>query len=413
MVKKEALKDLPNKPGVYLMKDKEGHVIYVGKALSLKKRVRSYFLKGRLTLKNEVMMGYVASIGHIETATEHDALILEDRLIKQYQPRFNIIAKDDKSFPYIKVTHDTFPRVFIGRRKHGETGFDYFGPYTGARLLRRALSILRKSFPFCSCRRFPKRPCLNYDLGLCPGPCQGKIPKVEYLKIIRAFEDFLVQKDTDLIEELSSRMRAKVREERFEEAADARDQLEALSILSTLRRPGARAALDVDRDLRRLGLKDEPRRVEAFDISNISGACAVGSMVSFLNGSPDKDQYRRFKIRRVTGIDDYAMMREVVRRRYERLTREGRPLPDLIVIDGGQGHLIAAAGILRELDVAVPVIAIAKKEELVYTMRQARPVKLGRDSSVLKLIQRLRDEAHRFALKYHHLLRHKHAFGKN
>lgn len=394
------------------MKDSQGRVIYVGKALSLKKRVRSYFLKGRLTLKNEVLMGYVSSISHIETPTEHDALILEDRLIKQYQPRFNVIAKDDKSFPYIKVTHEEFPRIFIGRRKHGETGHDYFGPYTGARLLRRALSILRKSFPFCSCRRFPKKPCLNYDLGLCPGPCQGKISRAKYLKTIRALEDFLAQKDTDLIEELSSRMRELVRQERFEEAAAARDQLEALSILSTLKKAGSRASLDAERELGRLGLKAEPRRVEAFDISSISGEFAVGSMVSFLNGAPDKDNYRRFKIRRVLGIDDYAMMREVVRRRYDRLIREKRAMPDLIVIDGGRGHLEAAFGVLKELGARVPVIAIAKKEELVYTMRQALPVKLARDSSLLKLIQRLRDEAHRFALKYHHLLRHKYAFGK-
>lgn len=411
MVKKEAVKSFPSGPGVYLMKDAEGRVIYVGKALSLKKRVRSYFLKGRLSLKNDVMMGYAASIGFIKTPTEHDALILEDRLIKQYQPRFNIIAKDDKTFPYIKVTREEFPRVFIGRRKKNED-VDYFGPYTGARLLRRALAILRKSFPFCSCRRFPKRPCLNYDLKLCPGPCQGKIAKPAYLKIIRAFEDFLAQRDTDLIEGLSRRMRDLVREERFEDAAKLRDQLEALSILNTLKKTGTRQAPDIDRDLARLGLGKEPRRIEAFDISNISGSLAVGSMVSFYNGVPDKDNYRRFRIRRVSGIDDYAMMREVVRRRYERLTREGRSLPDLIVIDGGRGHLEAAAAVLKGLQVSAPVISIAKKEELVYTMRQTRPIALGQDSPLLMLIQRLRDEAHRFALKYHRLLRHKNAFGK-
>ncbi len=394
------------------MKDRASQVIYVGKALSLRKRVLSYFLKNRGSIKTDVLMSYVEGLSCIETGSEYEALILEDRLIKQYKPRFNIIAKDDKSFPYIKITREDFPRVFIGRRKKGETGVDYFGPYISAKLLRSAVAILRKSFPFCSCRRFPKRPCLNYHIGLCPGPCHGKISKKSYLKILRSFEDFLAKKDTDLIEELSRKMREFVGSERFEEAAGARDQLEALSLLSSLKKTDSRKAFKVLSDFEKLGLKKEPERIETFDISNLSASQAVGSMVSFYKGLPDKNNYRRFRIRMVSGVDDYAMMREIVRRRYERLIKENEPLPDLIVIDGGKGHLDAASGVLRGLKVDIIVIAIAKLHELVYVNGRRMPVKLKPDSAALQLIQRSRDEAHRFALKYHHLLRHKDAFSR-
>ncbi|HQP91507.1 MAG TPA: excinuclease ABC subunit UvrC [Candidatus Omnitrophota bacterium] len=410
MVKKEAIKDFPDSPGVYIMKDAIGQVIYVGKAVSLKKRVSNYFLKEQASIKTEVLMSYAEDLSFIEAASEYDALLLEDRLIKQYKPRFNIVAKDDKSFPYIKITHEDFPRVFIARRKKGETGFDYFGPYTSAKLLRRALAILRKSFPFCSCRKFPKKECLNCDLGLCLGPCTGKISKKEYAKIMRSFEDFLTKKDTDLIEELSRSMRDLVKAEKFEEAAKVRDQLEALSILISLKKIDAKKAFLVYSDFEKLGLKNEPERIECFDISNIGGGFSVGSMVSFYKGKPDKNNYRRFKVRMVEGIDDYAMMREVVRRRYERLVSENKPMPDLIVIDGGKGHLEAAQGILRELNLSIPIISIAKREELIYTVHNRFPVRLKTDSEALKMIQRARDEAHRFALKYHHLLRSKNAF---
>lgn len=392
------------------MKDKAGKVIYVGKASSLKKRLASYFLRSVDSIKTQVMLTYVDRIVTMETASEYEALILEDRLIKQYRPRFNIALKDDKSYPYIKIAHDEFPRVFIGRRKKDDKNTDFFGPYMSAKLLRRALATLRKSFPFCSCRRFPKKVCLHFHLGLCPGPCEGKISKEDYLKTILAFEDFLLKEDEALIDELSLDMRRAVQEERFEEAARLRDRLEALSILVPLKKLSARRLKFWDSDFRRLGLKKEPERVEAFDISHMAGKESVGSMVSFVGGVPDKENYRRFKIRRVSGVDDYAMMREVVRRRYGRLLREARPLPDLIVIDGGRGHLEAAQSVLKELSCAIPMVAIAKSEELIYTIHQKIPVKLSRVSPALRFIQRLRDEAHRFALTYHHLLRKKHAF---
>jgi len=412
MVNKKKIKTFPDAPGVYFMKDRAGEIIYVGKAVSLKKRVASYFNRRTLGagLKTDVMMSYVADIAYQQVPTEHEALLLEAALIKKYQPRFNISLKDDKSYPYIVVTREPFPRGFIGRRrKHAEDDADFFGPYTSASLLRRALKILRKSFPFCSCRRFPKKPCLNFDLRLCPGPCQGKISRRRYRAVIRSLEDFLTRKHTELVEALSRRMQRLVARERFEEAAKLRDQLEALSILVSMKK-GPWSGVDKEDDWVRLGVKREPRRIEAFDISNTGPEEAVGSMISFLDGRPDKDNYRRFRIRAVSGIDDYAMIREVVGRRYRRLLEEHLNLPDLVVIDGGAGHLAAARGVLRDLGLALPMIAIAKEEELIYTGMRSTPIRLERSSPVLRLIQAVRDEAHRFALKYHRLLRTKKAF---
>lgn len=409
MVTKEAIKGFPDSPGVYLMKEAGGAIIYVGKALSLKKRVSSYFLKHPSDVKTQVMLSYVRRIEFQKTSSEYEALLLEARLIGLYKPRFNVILKDDKSFPYVKITQGDIPRVFIGRRKKGETGYDYFGPYTSAKLLRQALKVLRKSFPYGTCRKFPKRACLNYHLHLCAAPCAGKTSRKRYRDIIRGLEDFLTKKDDELIEDLSVQMRALVEKEKFEEAARVRDQLEALTLLIPLKK-GDSGAPALSRDFEKIGLKKQPRRVEAFDISNISGEEAVGSMVSFYDGVPDKDHYRRFKVRTVAGIDDYAMIREVVRRRYERLSREGGLWPDLIVIDGGAGHRTAARCVLVDLRLDIPIIAIAKNEELIYTSSHRAPVKLRADSLFLRLIERMRDEAHRFALKYHHVLRKKKMF---
>lgn len=416
MVEKTKIKDFPDSPGVYIMKDAWGEIVYVGKARSLKKRVASYFSNQPKPLKTEVLMSYVRDIVYEELPGEHEAFLREAELIKKLQPRFNISLKDDKSYPYIIVTHEEFPRVCIGRRpKKKEENADFFGPYTSARLLRQALRILRRSFPFCSCRRFPVKPCLNYDLKLCLGPCKDKAGRKacrrRYLRSIRSLEDFLTKKSSVLIEDLSLRLRKLVRQERFEQAAAVRDQLEALSMLVSLKKNLAEAMREQD-DWKKIGLKDEPKRVEAFDISNLGGGEAVGSMVSFFEGAPDKDNYRRFRIRSVEGIDDYAMIREVVGRRYRRLIEENKAMPDLIVIDGGAGHLAAAKAVLDGLQVTAPVISIAKEEEMIYTPVKRLPVRLERSSSALRNIQAVRNEAHRFAVKYHHLLRKKKTFGE-
>jgi len=406
----EKIRHFPDGPGVYFMKDAAGHVIYIGKAISLKKRVRSYFAKSPASLKTQVMMGRVRAIDHEPLASEHEALVREAQLIKFYQPPFNIVQKDDKSFPYIKVSLEDFPRVCIGRYRAGEKGFDYFGPYTNATLLRQALKVLRKIFPFCSCRCFPPRACLFAHIGLCPAPCAGKISKRAYRGRIRRLEDFLSARDDELIENFSRQMQALVKRQRFEKAAHIRDQLEALSLLISLKPKPGPALPAIDEDFRALGLRRLPRRIEAFDVSNLHGREPVGSLVAFYDGKPDKDNYRRFRIRSVSGIDDYAMMREIVRRRYLRLKEEGARLPDLVLIDGGLGHLEAAGSVLKELGLDIPIIAIAKKEELIYTKGNHAPLRLRSGSPLLRLAQRVRDEAHRFALKYHRFLRGKHAF---
>jgi len=407
---KEKIRRFPDGPGVYFMKDAAGRVIYIGKAASLKKRVRSYVTGRPASLKTQVMMGRVRRITYEKAASEEEAVLREDELIKFYQPLFNVIQKDDKSFPYIKITQEGFPRVLIGRRRRNETAVDYFGPYTNATLLRQAVKALRRHFGFCTCRRFPKKACLHHHIGLCPAPCVGKVSKKAYRERIRRLEDFLASRDEELIEDLSRRMQKLVRRERFEEAARLRDQLEALGLLIALKPRSGHPAPVLDEDFRALGFRRLPRRIEAFDISNLHGRESVGSMVAFLDGEPDKDSYRRFRIRSVSGIDDYAMMREVVRRRYARLKEEGARLPDLVLIDGGLGHLEAAAGVLKELGLAIPIIAIAKKEELIYTKGNNEPLRLRSGSPLLRLVQRVRDEAHRFAITYHRLLRGKHAF---
>lgn len=414
MVKKDEIKDFPDCPGVYLMRDISGQIIYVGKALSLKKRVANYFSRAHASVKTTVMMTYVRKIEYLRTVDEYQALILESELIKRHQPRFNISLKDDKSYPFIKVSREAFPRVMIGRRKKSEQveRFDWFGPYTSGLLLRKALKVLRKSFPFRSCRVFPKKPCLFFHLRLCGAPCSGEITRGRYARIIGSLEDFLTKPKTALVEDLSLKMRRLVKEEKFEDAGIIRDQLEALSILVSLRSRGRSAASTGGDDWRRLGIHSEPGRIEGFDISNISGQQAVGSMVSFLRGEPDKSQYRRFRIREVSGVDDYAMIREIFRRRYARARAEGARLPDLVLIDGGLGHLKAALSVARELGLRVPIVSLAKKEELVYTVSHRLPCRFEKDSQTLLLLQRVRDEAHRFALKYHHFLRRENVFGK-
>lgn len=425
---RRSIRHFSSSPGVYLMKDREGRVIYVGKAVSLRHRLLSYLVKPQASLKTALMLVYARRVDIIETSSEHEALILEADLIKRFQPRFNVCFKDDKSYPVIKITREDYPRVTVSRKRRGEEAMDIFGPYTNAKVLKRALSMLRKSFPFCTCRSFPKRACLNYHLGICAGPCVKKNSKKKYRRMMGALEDFLTKSDDVLIAELSLRMRELARQERFEEAAAVRDRLESLSLLASLKkndgreaagqtgalcRPGAGGApakFLARTDAERLGLKKDPQRIEAFDISCIHGSYAVGSMVYFFNGQPDKTQYRRFRIRAAPGRDDYAMMREVVRRRCLRVAEGRLKKQDLIVIDGGRGHLEAAFGVLRALRLHIPIIAIAKREDLIYTIDRHEPVQLERGSRLLRLIQRCRDEAHRFAVSYHRFLRKKGAY---
>jgi len=410
MSDKENLKakvdSLPDLPGVYIYKDAAGEIIYIGKAKSLKKRVQSYFSRF-LSAKTQAMVAKIAGLEHILTPTESQAQLLEAALIKEKQPQYNISLKDDKSFPLIRISDEDFPVVSICRQKSrakNDTA-SYFGPYTSAQLLRQALKVIRQVFGFRSCKSMPEAPCLYFRLKLCPGPCADKISRKDYRGIIEDIRMFLDSQYEKLIYNLSLKMGRLSNEREFEEAGRIRDQIAALSAIAKGRFVPGDKELE---DLKKIsGTSVLPLRIEGFDISNISGKEACGSMVSFYKGSPDKDNYRRFRIETVSGIDDYSMLREVVRRRYSRLKEEKKDLPDLVLIDGGKQHLLAAEDELRKLGLDLALISIAKKEENIYTKRGGRVLKMRTDSPGLNLIRRVRDEAHRFALKYHHLLHKK------
>lgn len=401
---KEKILSAPNSPGVYLMRDAAGLVLYVGKANSLKRRLFSY-LSADLNNKTASLMAKVVDIEFRLCINEHLALLLEASLIRELKPRYNVSLRDDKSFPLVKISGEDFPAIYITRSKD-DLGAQYIGPYTNVKLLKNALKIIRRSFAYRSCKRMPKQYCLYHRINLCPAPCIGLISRKEYRRVIDNIILILEGKTDLLIRGLTKLMRDKSKAMDFEAAASARDQIAVLS-------ENAFGPSEVNRrreaeDLKnRLGLKTLPEKIEGFDISNISGNQAVGSMVSFHNGIPDKNNYRRFRIKSVQGIDDYKMLAEVLRRRYSRIIKEGGALPDLALIDGGKGHLQAAARQLKELHLKLPVISIAKKDEHIYSSCKSRPLKFIEDTPALNLIRRVRDEAHRFALAYHHLLRKK------
>lgn len=400
---------MPDTAGVYIMKDNAGRVIYVGKANSLKKRLRSYI--GRdLSSKTVALMSHVADIEFELCPTESLALLREANLINKYQPKYNIVLPDDRSFPMVKITNEDFPAIFVTRKKEND-GAWYLGPYTSANLLREALKIIRRSFPFRSCRKLPKKACIYYRLNLSPAPCIGKISKKAYANIIEDIILILEGKAESLIKRLSAQMQKNSRELKYEKAARLRDQILALNDISAAQTNySGHGELE---DLKRLlCLSHLPERIEAFDISNIQGKEACGSMVSFYKGLADKNNYRRFRIKTVKGINDYKMISEVVRRRYSRIIEEKLPLPDLILIDGGKAHLSVARKELAALGLNLPIASIAKERENIYTKGRLGPIKLKSDTPALNLIRRVRDEAHRFAVSYHHLLHRKKILGR-
>lgn len=313
----------------------------------------------------------------------------------------------------IKITDEEFPVVSVVRRKKpiaADTAV-YFGPYTDAALLRVAMKELRKIFGFRSCRKMPKIDCLYSRLGLCPAPCIGKISAARYRENVRLIKLFLESKVADLIDDLADKMRKSSRKTHFEEAAQIRDQIDALSVIAGYAQE--KSAANNLEDLKNLlGLKDLPRRIEAFDVSNISGKEATASMVSFYQGRPDKSNYRRFRIKTVDRVDDYGMLREAVGRRYRRLVREKQALPDLVLIDGGRGHLLTAQEEIKKLGIQIPLVSIAKDKENIYIPSLAGPLTLNSDTPALNLIRKVRDEAHRFARAYHLILRRKKIIGR-
>lgn len=405
----EKIRNVPDAPGVYLMKDASGQIIYIGKAKSLKKRLGSYIGRG-LSSKTLMLMSNVLDIEYRLMPTEAMAFLLEANLIHQYKPRYNVSLRDDKSFPLVKITNEEFPAIYITRKKERD-GSRYLGPYTSAKLLRQALKIIRKTFPYRSCKVLPKKACIYYRLKLSPAPCIGKISKEDYAKTIENIRLILEGKSENLIKKLAKEMSIYSSEQKFEEAAKARDKIHTLSVLGRIQ-AGSERQIESEGLKRLLNLKKIPEHIEAFDISNIRGEEATGSMVSFFKGSPDKNNYRRFRIKTVNRIDDYGMLSEVVYRRYCRVIKEKLSLPDLVLIDGGRQHLLAAGKQLNNLGIQIPLVSIAKEEENIYRKARKKPIKLTEGTPALNLIRRIRDEAHRFAISYHHLLRRKRVIGK-
>jgi len=436
----EKLLNLPHRPGVYRMRDTEGKILYIGKAKDLAKRVSQYFRNGRTGAKEQHLVPLIRTVDYILCASERESLILEQKLIRRHRPPFNILWKDDKSYPYVQLTiSEDYPRLTLTRRvPQKRDGSLYFGPYPKAGSIQSLLRYLwkKKFFPLRSCRWdfSEKKPpdsgkihaCLYYHTRECPAPCAGRISKKRYRRIAQKARWFFEGRFGRLKKTFGKEMRKLSANLEYEEAAQLRDNLQALehmgervrmheiSKISVLQKMQPAQALS---ELQRLlELPKVPLHVEAFDISNLSGAQPAGSMVCFRDGNPHKNHYRRFRIRSVQGMDDFKMMQEVVLRRYRSLLEKQEEFPDLVIIDGGKGQLSAALKALRELPIPAPkqasIVALAKKHEEIYLPQKTDPVRIPSDSPALHLLQKVRDEAHRFAVTYHKLLRKKHLFGE-
>jgi excinuclease ABC subunit C len=441
----EKVKQFPASPGVYIFKDANGVVLYVGKAKNLRSRAGHYFTKAAAEEPRTAdLVPLIADIDYLSADSEVDALLLEARLVKDIQPRFNVELKDDKSFPYLQIRiREDFPRVEFTRQPR-RRGVRLYGPFTSARTLRHAIRVLQRIFQFRTCgldidaddsrwRWF--RPCLLHSIRQCTAPCNFRVTKEEYRKQIRSLRLVLEGKKDRLLREMEQAMEEASKALNFEKAARLRDDIAALQAL------GQRG--DVTRDvqpevfpidpkkglvgLRKvLGLAQTPRTIEGVDIAHLGGSDTVASLVNFIDGLPFKPGYRRYRIKSVQGIDDFASIREVVTRRFRdagsrrrsspsphgRGQGEGeddeRIFPDILLIDGGKGQLNAALDAFAVLGVEPPcLISLAKREEEIYRPGEAEPLRLSRHAAALRLLQYVRDEAHRFAQHYHHLLRRK------
>lgn len=401
------VRQLPSAPGVYEFLDRKGEVIYIGKAKDLRKRVSSYFRRGKgLEKRLLLMLDRVHDLNWRVTANEAEALIVEAALIKTHAPVFNIELKDDKSYPYLKLTvNEKFPRLYITRLRRND-GAIYYGPYVNVKLLREALSFMKKVFPLRSCRQMRKKRCLEFHIGQCIGPCEDAQVAEAYENTVEELKNFLEGGRDDLIRSLRERMGRYSDAREYEKAKALKERIKALSDMQRFHDRAHTPILgELDELKAVLDLPRLPRVIECFDISNTGGKQAVGAMVRFTSGVPDKARYRRFAVKSVTSPDDYAMMREVVARRYARLVEENGVLPDLVLIDGGRGHLEAASEQIRSVGAEIPVISIAKEHEHVYLESRKLPVRLPPGTRALLLLQRVRDEAHRFAIAYHRKLR--------
>ncbi len=543
---KEKIKNAPVESGCYLYKNQKGKIIYIGKARNLKKRVNSYFINtSSKDLKTRKLVRNIADVEFIITNSEIDALILENNLIKEHKPKYNILLRDDKTFPYVKITNDYYPRVFTTRKLEDDGG-KYFGPYTESRKLKNTINLIKKIFPVRRCNRKltpentgpdHQKVCLNFHINRCEAPCIKNISRDHYIEMINKIEDFLNGKTDEVLAYFEKRMKEAAGAMKFELAAKYRDNIKlinnlyrrqvvedtdlkdrdlvnisideekacaillkirqgkvinqdsffldcknednytivlenfiqsyyantqnfpneiiveelpenrellndwlkqragkAVKILKGTRKSKSRllgmaeknaqlklkeyiakknkfenyTPLTISKLKESLNLKDLPRRIEGFDISNISGRYKVASMVCFVNGAAKKSQYRKYRIKTVKGANDFASMAEVVKRRYTRVLKENLELPDLILIDGGKGQLSAAKYELNTLELdEIPIIGIAKRLEEIFRPGQSEPIILAKDNPALTLLQRIRDESHRFAITYHRKTRNK------
>lgn len=430
---KEKLKTLPNEPGVYFHKNAQGKIIYIGKAAVLKNRVSSYFQNSKnRDPKTSLLVKEIADTDWITVGSEVEALFLESEFIKRYRPMYNIDWKDEKNFTYIKFSAEEYPVVCYVRRPLDDKA-TYFGPFTSSDAVKRAMKQLRKVFPYVTHTELPKRACLHHHLGLCPGPEVGAITPTQYRHNLRQLQMYLRGEKDKLLAQLEKEMQRAAKKHQFEEAAVHRNQLRDLQALGKQMIFGDKESFDLSKDQALVGLSDRldlkglPRRIEAYDISHLSGTDNVASMVVFIDGVPARDEYRRFKMR-LKGNDDFAHMREVISRRFNEKNLSEWPKPDLLLIDGGKGQLGAALSVLEEKKIAIPAIGLAKREEEIIRKRPESSaisaghyedeawvkanidwevILLPKTSAVLQLLQRVRDEAHRFAVTYQSVLRGK------
>jgi excinuclease ABC subunit C len=427
----EKVKQFPTSAGIYLMKDARGRVIYVGKAKNLRSRASSYFHKTASGDRRICdWIGECADIEFLAADSEVDALLMEARLVKDIQPKYNRDLKDDKSFPYLQITTgEDFPRVNFTRQPL-DRGVKLYGPFPRAKSLRGAIQVLQRVFKFRTCsleieeddprwRWF--RPCLLASINQCTAPCNLRIDRESYRADIRRLQLFLDGKKDILLKEMEEEMRESSKALEFEKAARLRDEIKALGSLNLRGNLADHAQPEVFYVDPRKGLKglkqilkldSIPRTIDGVDIAHLGGNEMVGSLVSFVDGLPFKPGYRRYLIKSVTGIDDFAAIREVVTRRIKGLQERDEPFPDIWLIDGGKGQLSSALAAFDALKAVPPtIIALAKREEEIYIQGRSDPIILSRRSFALRLLQYVRDEAHRFAQHYHHLLRKKRTLG--
>src|SRR3989338_6099201 len=439
-------KDLPHRPGVYIYRDGENEVIYVGKAKDLKNRVGSYFLENLdPSSKTYALVSKISSLSVIEVTSEFEALLLETSLIKKYRPKYNIIMKDDKSYLYIVVRNEkvsyenvilTVPKIITERESDIHRNDKVYGPYPDSSTAKYILRTLRKIIPFRDCNKtkfkryqYLGNPCLYGHMGLCPAPCINNYSLTEYKKNIKRIQNILSGESKKLVKNIKKEMNRNAKIFNFEEAARYRDLLNRFAYITQsfktaqtyIENPyftediANRALDDISKIIPYIKLPLE--RIECYDISNISGKEAVGSMVVATKGKIDKSQYRRFRIKFKSTSDDFEMMREVLRRRFNRSLSESVKnkwdMPDLIILDGGKGQVSAGLEVLKEKNLEVPLVGIAKKFETVVFVNNGefQEIVPEKESEGLRLIQRLRDEAHRFAQAYHHKLRLKNISG--